>query len=387
MAIRRRDQHRAFITLIHRGLTLDAFLEAADRALAELLPFDSSCWLSLDPATLLPTSHFTREIGSDHLMQLAANEFLEDDVNKFVDLARRAQPVGILSQATDGNLGRSPRYVRVLAPHGYDDGDELRAMFVDGETCWGCVALHRRHRRFSEQEALSVAAVGPHLAMGIRRAILAADRKAEGSGQPGVILFSSDGAIESKSAAASRWLAVMLDPTGTSDGVPLIIVSLAEKARQAANGRTDEVATARLPTKGGGWLVAHASMLDGEIDGRVAVMLQPAQEPQIAPMIVEAHGLTRREREVTRLVMQGRSTSEMAECLHVSRYTVQDHIKAIFAKVGVQSRRELVAQLFLRYYAPRLQADSYPAGHETQLIRYAADAAEGPVRPRLVRRR
>lgn len=102
----------------------------------------------------------------------------------------------------------------------------------------------------------------------------------------------------------------------------------------------------------------HASMLDGGAGGRVAVMLQPARVPQIASMIVEAHGLTDREREVTRLVMQGRSTREIAECLHVTPYTVQDHIKAIFAKVGVQSRRELIAQLFLRYYAPRLQADT-----------------------------
>lgn len=112
------EQHRPFIQSIHRGLTLDAFFEASDRALRGLLRFDSSCWLSLDPATLLPTSHFTREIGSDHLMELAANEFLEDDVNKFVDLARQASPVGVLSRATDGDLRRSARYVRVLARHG-----------------------------------------------------------------------------------------------------------------------------------------------------------------------------------------------------------------------------------------------------------------------------
>jgi DNA-binding CsgD family transcriptional regulator len=54
--------------------------------------------------------------------------------------------------------------------------------------------------------------------------------------------------------------------------------------------------------------------------------------------------------------MQGLSTNEIADCLHVTAYTVQDHVKAIFAKVGVRSRRELVAQLFLRHYAPRLHA-------------------------------
>ena len=62
-----------------------------------LVPFDASCWLSLDPATMLPTSHFSREYGFDHLLALAANESLEDDTNKFADLARGARPVGTLT--------------------------------------------------------------------------------------------------------------------------------------------------------------------------------------------------------------------------------------------------------------------------------------------------
>src|SRR5437879_8563137 len=74
---------RQFVRLLHRGLDLAAFLEAADRTLVSVLPFDDSCWLTLDPATLLPTSHFTREHGIEVLMALAANEFLEDDLNKF----------------------------------------------------------------------------------------------------------------------------------------------------------------------------------------------------------------------------------------------------------------------------------------------------------------
>ena len=90
-----------FVRLLHRELDLDSFFDEVDRAVRDLIRFDSSCWLSLDPSTLLPTSHFTRELDSDHLMEIAENEFLEEDFNKFADLARATPPVGTLSHATE----------------------------------------------------------------------------------------------------------------------------------------------------------------------------------------------------------------------------------------------------------------------------------------------
>ena len=52
---------------------------------------------------------------------------------------------------------------------------------------------------------------------------------------------------------------------------------------------------------------------------------------------------------------------EIAEAMHVTRYTVQDHLKLIFEKVGVRSRREFVAQLFLQHCAPNLEVGAVPA--------------------------
>ena len=347
---------RQFVRLLHRGLDLAAFLEAADRTLVSVLPFDDSCWLTLDPATLLPTSHFTREHGIEVLMALAANEFLEDDLNKFADLARAKPPVGTLYAATQGDLHRSPRFTKVLAPYGHEDGDELRAVFMDGDSAWGCVALHRHQGRFHANEVALIADIGGYIAEGIRRAILTTALGGDdGTDPPGLILLREDDSVESLTPAASFWIGEILDSTADSGELPLIVASVADRARQALAERTQEVAQARVPRRAGGWLILDASLMGDDPTGRVGVIVHPASAPQISGLIAEAYGLSKREREVTRLVLNGLSTREISERLTVSPYTVQDHLKAVFDKVGVRSRRELVAQLFLQHYAPRLQ--------------------------------
>ena len=78
-------------------------------------------------------------------------------------------------------------------------------------------------------------------------------------------------------------------------------------------------------------------------------MIEPAKSSELAPIIIEAYSLTRRERDVVGARRHaGDSTSEIAAALFLSPHTVRDHIKTVFEKVGVSSRAELVAKLYRR---------------------------------------
>ena len=125
----------------------------------------------------------------------------------------------------------------------------------------------------------------------------------------------------------------------------------AARVRAAAEGRQPQgTPRARVRTRTGVWLLMHGSMLEGT--DQLALIIEPAKAADVAPLIVEAYGFSQRELEVTRLIASGLGTSEIAAKLFLSPHTVRDHVKAVFEKVGVSSRGELVAKVFADHYAP-----------------------------------
>jgi DNA-binding CsgD family transcriptional regulator len=199
------------------------------------------------------------------------------------------------------------------------------------------------------------------IADGLRRGLLLGGAQA-GDDDVGLLVLDAEDGVRMSNQAADRWL----DGLGTGDRagarLPLVIPAVARQARalcgppaSAAPAPTDiRPARARARTQSGQWLTIRGSLLGDGPESPVAVMLEAARPAEMAPLMVDAYGFTDSERRVTELVAQGLSTRQIAGRLQVSSYTVQDHLKSIFAKSGTGSRGDLIARLFFDHYAASL---------------------------------
>ncbi len=179
-----------------RGLPREQYYGELAARLRRVIDCDAACWHTIDPQTRLMTSDapqellsegvLTRETAPDAGALIVASEYFVEDVNTFAGLASRRVPVGILSQATNGNPERSARYRDLLAPAGIPF--ELRAAFVSRGRCWGAVHIARREDRrdFTTEDAGALARLTSAIADGIRTSLrFDAARQAHDGAAPG----------------------------------------------------------------------------------------------------------------------------------------------------------------------------------------------------------
>jgi DNA-binding CsgD family transcriptional regulator len=355
---------RELIERARQAGSVRELFRAASASLRRLVPFDAAVWLATDPATGLPTAPSRSEnLGpicrgdGQSCLRVWELEFMVEDVNLYRDLARADTPAGGLRQATRDRPARSARFREFLEPNGFDD--ELRAVLrVDGSP-WAAVGLFRERGRsaFDERDTALLAGVSAPLAQAVRdhaRPAAAVPGGPEDRG-PGLMIFDGGGELVSINDDARAWLEELPRDSLECDSfalrLPMVAAGALVRARAIAQERAHGTARARIRSISGRWLVCHASCLDGEGD-LTALVIEPAQAAEIAPIVVEAYELSPREQEVARLIALGLGTAEIADRLHLSRHTVRDYVKATFEKVGVSSRGELVAKVFAEHYAP-----------------------------------
>jgi DNA-binding CsgD family transcriptional regulator len=348
---------RRIVGLAASGLDAPALLAAVAGEVQAVVDYDGAVWATVDPETVVITSAVVEELPRDSAAAFYENEYGHDDVIAFARLARGLRPVATASEATGGDLARSRLHREVGSAFGFL-GDQLRAAFTVGGSCWGVVALGRRRPlpHFRQADVSFLASIAGPIAEGLRRAVLidALEPSASPGGAPALVLVDAAGAVTAASPAARGWLEELsLDDGLAADRrAPAALRALAARARDA---RPDAAAPARarVRTPSGRWLLLHGCALEGEgAGGAAAVVIEPARAPDVTPLIVEAFGLSAREREVARLVVLGASTADVARALVISPYTVQDHLKAIFDKVGVRSRGDLARRVLSAAGAP-----------------------------------
>jgi DNA-binding NarL/FixJ family response regulator len=106
-----------------------------------------------------------------------------------------------------------------------------------------------------------------------------------------------------------------------------------------------------------GPITAHATSFGAQ----EAIIVERVRPYRLADRLVRTYGLTPRERDVVAGLSQGWSTRRVAFELDLADYTVQDHLRSIFDKVGVRSRKEVLAKLFFDRYMPEHRAGRAPS--------------------------
>lgn len=333
-----------------------AVLDHTTRVLLDAVPADIWCGVVLDPSTLLDTGG-RHESGfpESSMRRLFEIEHVEqDDVDNLRALARRPGKVSLLSRSTHGRLEDSKYYREILRP--LDLTDELRVLLRDGRRTWGLLVLCRdaHTRPFSSADLTVAEALSVPACAALRRSLLLSGVD---SGPlpdaPGWVVLDGDLGVRSMSPTAHHWIDQLQEQHAPGHGgaAPYLLRALAVQARGDAAGAGAHV---RAPTSTGRWISLRAWPVDQGGETTTVISVGPTDPAELTALVLDVYGLSPRARQIAQHLLLGRSTSEIAEHLGVSGYTVQDHLKQIFDRVGVRSRRELVAELFFRHYLPQL---------------------------------
>lgn len=332
--------------------------------LRHAVPIDTYRALEFDPLSGLPTGCVTDTPDPARERFFAEHIYFEDDLLEFNWMARNRLSVGLLSEATEGNLERSLHWREMVGPEGF--GHEARSVFTVGRELWGGVALLRESGRpdFSPREVALMRRTAPHLGAGLKAAVLRSQASPEdnGDGAPGVLVLDQRGWVLHYTAAAERWLRDLgdLGPGWWEGlGLPVAIWAVVGALRQALKPETERdrasVPHLSVRARSGRWLTLHASISESQhlnSPGEIVIVIEPAGSKEMAWLHTATYGLSPREEEVVEFVVRGASTRQISQALYVTEDTVQKHIQHVFEKVGVRSRQALVKRLYLNTIFP-----------------------------------
>ena len=316
-------------------------------ALRRAVAFERWCWPLTDPSSALSVSGIGEVDFWPSLARLVALEH-GGDVTSKPRLLACPRPSVSLSAATRGELARSKRWRECLSPYGI--GDELMTACRDRQGFWGSLELMRDtpDPPFDEHDQRLLDQLAPILGALVRSSMphgWQADTAGAQPRPPGTLIVDGGLLAASWTPSFRDWLSE-LPPAGPDpEMLPPAVYEIASRALAPSGHQARLPNQVRIRTLAARWVVIEGAPLQGAGSGQVAITVRPAAPDEVLDILCRTYDLTPRERQLFALMLGGLATKQLAQALYISPYTVQDHLKAIFQKTGVRSRRELISQL------------------------------------------
>lgn len=317
--------------------------------LGRAVGFDAYAWLLTDPETSVGSAPLADVPCLPELARLIRLRYLTD-INRWTNLG--GAPVALLQEATGGEPSRSRLWRELLRE--YDVGDVASSVFTDRFGCWGFLDLWRSGpaARFGQADAELLAGVAEPLTAALRRcqANTFVDRAAHAPRQVGpvVLLLSPDLEVLGQTPETQKYLRVLVPSAEGQAPIPASAYNVAAQLLAVEAGVDQNTPSARVHLSGGLWVTLRAARIGDEpteAERNIAVTIEETSPADRVALFARAFGLSARERELLGRLVTGADTRELARRMYVSEHTVQDHLKAVFAKTGARTRRELIARV------------------------------------------
>lgn len=311
--------------------------------------FDAYAWLLTDPETSVGSAPLADCPCLPELARLIRLKYLTD-VNRWTTLSHRS--VGLLYDATGGDLQRSRMWRELLA--GYDIGDIASSVFRDRFGCWGFLDLWRSGSaaRFSHADAEFLSEILEPVTMALRRcqANTFVIRSSSHPRRPGpvVLLLSPDLDVLGQTPETHEYLKVLVPPASDHPPVPASAYNVAAQLLALEANVDMNPPIARVHLSDGLWLALSAARIGDSVpllSRNIAVTIEEASATERLSLFARAFGLSPRESELLRRLATGLDTRQLAAQMFLSEHTIQDHLKAIFAKTSTHSRRSLLSRV------------------------------------------
>jgi DNA-binding CsgD family transcriptional regulator len=334
------------------GLDSIALRERVSRALSRYLLADAYCAMELDPVTTLPVHDVNHGWPREYLAPLVEDALFKSTTADTGFLTRQSRRALILDElVADHRPERDPYYRFHVLPFGYRH--EIQFMCVSSDLPRALFTFNRRAEKgpFEARHLRLLEAVAPHVGTAMHAACVRAaleERPAEGTG---LIVLGPDGTIELANAAGRRAL------DGSREAPPPIAlqVFLGLLRRALREGQAPLIRTLSFtdPATRQAYRVIGETTIGEDGHPRMTALLEPAR-PLDSHVGLLRLGLTAREAGVVAQVLRDENLEAVAGRLGCASATVTKHLKNVFAKLGVGSRRELALRLMAG--APNLGA-------------------------------